>query len=84
MDPTVVVFGIIGAIVIGVGVFAAIPKPAWLDRLWLWAIAAAFVLYVPIWLILKAKDHGWKAVATGVVGLFVAGVIRGLPSKSQE
>lgn len=72
------------AIVAGVGLFAWLPKPPWLERIWLWMIGLSFVLYVPIWLALKVEDHGWKAVAIFVVGLFVAGVIQGLPTQDDS
>jgi hypothetical protein len=84
MSPEHTIAAIIVGIVVAVGAFALAPKPAWLDRIWLWAIGLSFVLYVPLWFIFQIQDHGWKAVATGVVGLFVAGFIRGLPSRPQE
>lgn len=80
MDPTLTIAGILVAIVFGVGAFALAPKPPWLERVWLWMIGAAFVLYIPIWIGTKIEDHGWKAVVIGLGGLFVAGIIRGLPS----
>jgi threonine/homoserine/homoserine lactone efflux protein len=75
-----VVVGCVLALAAAVGLFALMPKPPWLDRLWLWTIGAAFVFYVPIWIGLKIQDHGWKAVAIGVAGLFVAGFIKGWPA----
>ncbi len=66
-------------IVVAVGVFAVLPKPPWLDRIWLWAIGLSFVVAVPVWLLVQIQDRGWQAFATWAIGVFVLGVISGWP-----
>lgn len=63
-----------------VGAFAWMPKPRWLDRLWLWAIAVSFVIWVPIGLILAVEDLTLWAfiIPVGLIVLFTTGLIDGL------
>jgi hypothetical protein len=84
MTPEHTAAALVAGIVTGVALLAFLPKPRWLDRIWLGMIAVSFVLYVPMWIGFQIQDHGWKAVAIGIGGLFVAGFIRGLPSTSRE
>lgn len=71
--------GVLVAGIAGIAALALLPKPKWLDRLWMALIAGAFVLVIGGLVIVKAQDYGWPAVAIFVVGLFVAGFLKGWP-----
>jgi hypothetical protein len=66
--------------VVLVGAFAWLPKPRWLDRLWLWAIFVSFVIWTPIGLIIAFQDLTWWAfiIPVGFLVLFTNGLIDGL------
>lgn len=72
--------GIAAVGVSGVVALALLPRPRWLDRVWLALIAAAVLFLVPLWIALKVQDYGWKTVAAAVLGLFVLGFIKGWPA----
>jgi hypothetical protein len=41
---------------------ARMPLPPWLDRIWLGLIALAFLVMVPIWLIIHVERYGLAVV----------------------
>lgn len=51
-----------------------------LDRIWLWLIGVAFVVVVPVLLILRAQDVGAWNVLLFVLMLFLIGLYRGWPT----
>lgn len=67
-------------VVVLIGAFAWLPKPRWLDRLWLWAIGVSFVIWTPIGLIIAFEDLTWWAfvIPAGLIVLFARGLIDGL------
>lgn len=67
-------------LVLVVGAFAWMPKPKWLDTIWLWIIGIAFAIYFPIYTILKAQDLGLWNVVLIYLALFLFGMYRGWPT----
>lgn len=77
---TNIVLALVGLLVVAVAIFSRMKKPAWLDRLWLWAIGISFAIYVPIWLAMKAQQFGWTNVLLALLALFLAGMYQGWPT----
>lgn len=50
------------------------------DRIWLWIIAIAFTMWLPIWLILRIEDYGLMNVALFFLALFLIGLWRAWPT----
>lgn len=50
------------------------------DRIWLWLIGIAFVVVVPVLLILKIQDFGAWNVGLFVLMLLLIGLYRGWPT----
>lgn len=55
--------------------------PAWLDRLWLWAIGISAVIAIPTLILVWAERYGWTTVGLGLLALFLIGVYRGLSTE---
>lgn len=73
-----IALAVFGLLVV-VGLFAWMPKPRWLDRIWLGLIAISFVIYFPIFTILKIEDYGAWNVGLAYAALFLYGMHRRWP-----